>query len=512
MERYAAGSIRSPTRSWAARNSRGCFRVIKKRLDLLAHDLKERAELADLLVSSGGGKGDESSIFVLSSDAGKMAGTSQTPNWTSGVVRLAKRMHNCALDAVRPVFLLAGGDNRENLAQGLSPNMDALDMMCMHNVLFCCKARLTVARAECVCLSVGNYEVLPECRAIDIATACQDCCTCSRRPCTLAELLVTGDLHNLMDMEGLGSVRTDVDHESLHVINVGGKWLQRGTRAHDLACHAIPGERCPHCLYMPKDAEDVEKELAKRAALVPGSDERSRVLRAHFNVIAPRVLRWLPKHNVLFGIMHMLHNLHEQFMTAVWHDAKILFTKQRLWELQWDYIDILRKMGCGIPAPDGKRGVKEQNMPKLKGPDLAILRTTLGMLAFLQLVYSLLDEVGGKPKPKRPATANNKSATNKAVKRVAAAKARTPSGKSAAEEAAAKIRTSKLRLACTVLAAFYRLTELVKDTQWDDSTPELRADRAKEYSAAFEDIVTDVAWDRRRPPHPRRSSRAPSGR
>jgi len=462
-----------------------------------AHRLQEQAEQAGLLVPSGGGRGDGCTIFVLSSDAAKMAGTGKVPNWTSSVLRVANRKNNCELGACLPLYTMAGGDNNANLRAGLEPNMPALDMICVHNVLFCCKERLRIAHQTCICLAADNFEVNPNCKAIETATACKDCCKCSRDAWTPTDLVVVGDLHNLQDMDGQGSVHTDPAHNSLHVVGVddhGGHthWEFRTPRDHALLAHTIPGEECPACGFKPADEAAVKEEIDKRAAL-PAGQERSEVLRRHSNVLAPRVLRWLPTRNMLFGMMHLTHNLFDQFMAAVWFDAKQLYKGTALKILQWEYITVLRAMGCGIAAPKGDRGAEEQEMLKLKGPDLTIIRTTLGLLSFLHLVYGLLDEVGGTPKPSKRADAKNKATAKAAAKRVVAKKRRLrEDSQRAAEREPAGEKPRRLKLACKALAAFFRVVELLKDTEWDDSTPELRAERAQEYLQAF-DVSTERA-------------------
>jgi len=304
-------------------------------------------------------------------------------------------------------------------------------------------------------------------------------------------------------MDGQGSVHTDPAHNSLHAVAVDDDngdihWVFRTPRGHALLAHTIPGKKCTACGFTPAGDTAVKEEIDKRAALPPGP-QRSEVLRLHSNVLAPHT--GLASH-ARRALRHDAPdpNLFDQFMAAVLFDAKQLYKPPALRSLHWDYITVLRSMGCGIAAQKGAQGEKEQEMPKLKGPDLAIVRTTLGLLSFLQLVYGLLDEVGGTPKlPKRA------SSNNKATAVVAKARSREASKRAAEREPAAK-KADRLRLACTTLAAFYRVVELIKHTEWDDSTPALRAARAQEYLQAFE-VSTERALA---PSHSRLWLRAPT--
>mmetsp|Transcript_24562 Transcript_24562/g.58044 ORF Transcript_24562/g.58044 Transcript_24562/m.58044 type:complete len:303 (+) Transcript_24562:650-1558(+) len=143
-------------------------------------------------------------------------------------------------------------------------------------------------------------------------------------------------------------------------------------------------------------------------------------------------------------------------------------------------------MGLGILPPASPRAcATEQTLPNFKGSDLSILRTDMGMLTILQLVYGA-DEVldAGAPAEEQPSSARDLTAVTALEAAMRARRAgRVPTARVLA--AVRTARTSALRRACKALMLLWEVHALLKLTTYDDSTAAGREGHARAFEAKF---------------------------
>jgi hypothetical protein len=119
-------------------------------------------------------------------------------------------------------------------------------------------------------------------------------------------------------------------------------------------------------------------------------------------------------------------------------------------------------MGLGILPPASPRArATEQTIPKLKGGDLSVLRTDMGMLTILQLVYGA-DEVfeQGAPAEEQPTSARDLEAISALEAAMLARSAARAGGRKPSARVLAAVRTARtsaLRRACKALMLLWEV-------------------------------------------------------
>jgi len=429
-----------------------------------------------------------SHTVCYSCDAGTVASRSKSSNtWTCGGVRCADRSDgNCSLQGYALLVETASGDKLSALRESMAPILPAMSFHARHDQLPCCEHMLAVARAACRCTASESCAT-PNCEPASCpALTCARPCACGdARPAMLpCKLVVTGDLANLHAMMGLGSVRTDTAHNSTHVtFDDEGVSTDRTYADAARYAHAAIGETCPSCGYVPGSAADVEAERQKRIAMPSGPAVRDAAL-AQNHLFAP-LIPYLEFDHYLLGVMHFCHNTFDQFLSSVFKDIDALHGDDANL-VKHDVITCLRNMGLGILPPASPRAcATEQTLPKFKGSELSILRTDMGMLTILQLVYGA-DEVldAGAPAEEQPSSARDLAAVTALE---AAMRARRAGRVSTARVLAAvrTARTSALRRACKALMLLWEVHALLKLTTYDDSTAAGREGHARAFETKF---------------------------
>jgi hypothetical protein len=425
---------------------------------------------------------NEPHLLVVSSDAGQKATHSAERNETCAIIRDAHgKQLNCSLSATATIALCGQSDSNDGLHNLYDPCGPALNHLAAHNQLPCCLKRFDRERSAgtscCVALANGV-------------------CSLCEREARAAMLLCTGDLKNLFEMAGLGSVRTDPENCTLHKYRdpATGLWQWRVLHDAKLLAHAVPDGTCPACGYTPKSQADCDAERKRRLSM-PSGEPKSAELRAHHN-------QWLlPVLDVefdcmLLGVMHFCHNVCEQFFSAVWHDIDELYGENALL-VKHDVVIAVCNMGATCMRPQSKhRGDRTVavEIPSFKGGDLSILRTEVGVFTILHLVYRVDTELSGAEptngcvQPAAVARANVQSVSAVETLMVSLRAAKSAARQAEIQAAAQRTREGKLRAACRTMDAMWEMERELKDTAYTHSS----AAHAKRFSAAwktFEDSL-----------------------
>jgi hypothetical protein len=211
-------------------------------------------------------------------------------------------------------------------------------------------------------------------------------------------------------------------------------------------------------------------------------------LKSHFNQWHPPVFDDLSHDHVLLGVMHLSHNLFDQWFHAVWGDIEELHPNSHNL-IKHDLVSALRAMGCGLLHPGLRAQAHDITLPSFKGGDLSIIRTDAGIMQILITVYGL-DEV-----PPPDADTENVSSTANAsaveaaeaiaLERAAARAAARGGVPPAVTQQAAASRLLRCVNACKALDALWRVLRRYKDVGYDDSTEANRRAHAESFSAEF---------------------------
>jgi len=180
--------------------------------------------------------------------------------------------------------------------------------------------------------------------------------------------------------------------------------------------------------------------------------------------------------------MHFVHNTTGMFWSAVWTDIDTLHAEPHV--VKYELLCMLCDMGVTLFRPAcSTRDDKSYKhpCPKLRGGDISILRTDMGMLAILQLVYPVAARLAPEapaPPPPRELDAREAAMVARGNERRLRAAANDGVAERAQEAA-----LSKLELACKAIVALFEMHQVYKDTTYTHS--------ADVHASLFED-----AWAR----------------
>ncbi|KAJ1637847.1 hypothetical protein T492DRAFT_859324 [Pavlovales sp. CCMP2436] len=372
--------------------------------------------------------------ICYSCDAGTVASRSTTSNtWTCG-------------GGYALLVETASSDKLSALRDSMAPILPAMTFHTRHEQLPCCERMLEMAHAACCCTASESCPT-PDCEparcpALTIARPSLCVCGDARQPMLPCQLVVTGDLANLHAMIVLGSVRTDTAHNSTHVtFDDEGVATDRTYVDAARYAHAAIGERYPGCGYVPRSAADVESERQKRIAM-PSGPLRSEMLRTHKNHHFTPLIPYLEFNHYLLGVMHLGHNIFDQFLSTVFKDVDALHGDNANL-IKYDVIEALRNMGTGILPP--------------ASPLAACARYRA------ILVYGVDEEAMLARRGNRQPSARLLAAIHSA-------------------------RTSVLRRACRALMLLWEKTD------YDDSTAASREMHARAFEEKFTDKVIDSLY------------------
>lgn len=150
-----------------------------------------------------------------------------------------------------------------------------------------------------------------------------------------------------------------------------------------------PGCRFHNCTLTEEDVV-LERERRRNGKRSSEWGSWSDELHAHLNYV------FEPATDVEFdralpGVIHLCHNSFDRFLSAVWHDIDVLYPKDHNL-VKHDFVTAMCNMGVGCMPPKHVRGIKNDvEKPALKGTDLSVLRTELGIFTLLQVVYNVAD-------------------------------------------------------------------------------------------------------------------------
>jgi hypothetical protein len=330
------------------------------------------------------------------------------------------------------------------------------------------------------------------------------------------DVLLTGDSKNLVSMSGTAShdLSPQLSNLWIYRLDVSSPWQLRTYEEAMLDAHAVGGGTCPGCADIPESEERVEREHARRQQMASDAAKTTAML-AHrgywLRRSSPSTLTTpLPAgRGCASCTTSQRHNVTDTCSSAIWSDVDTLSAEP--WAVKFDLLNMLCDMGVTTFRPNPKSRDDRscsRPAPELRGGDISILRTDIGMLAILQLVYPVAAQLADAPDASAPPALDareDEMAARARERRAAHAPAGAASREHIAERAEAAVR-HKLELVCKTVVALFDMHQVYQDATYTH-TADAHALRFEAAWARFEVAARAMTSNR-----PTRSSRTTSRR